>query len=743
MSKNPMNQETYQGRFFGKVETEASLRKKYYHPIFIYSPTEAEGKDGKRLFKRLSQVVNVYEHTIPDFVCNARKIIEHYKKSYGDSTFGLFTLGQSIQFRVVPGQEPFNLSLFAFFINYAMLVLPITLKADLTNWTPYVPQHWSGGSCIKRIDEYIEMCRPLGNMRAIGECLEYFKFMMNLWASEVGDRLALSLDNNMIIELMNRSPFVRETITCDYEIPHDTSPQELEIMSKDRTSELLNFTCKQRDLPISVYARNGLFNPIQAREFFVHLAHKPNLFGNTIPYTHHTNIIMGTADPRAHMVDAYGGCKAETLKLNVSDAGAMERSLSMMCSPMRFVDVDWECDSQHFRIRHIDSVDVLDKLDGRVATLSPESEEYFIIDPKNTSLVGKTIYMKTPITCTHPKRSEGYICSACYGKLMSNLNRDVHIGRLAALESSDDIEQLLLSAKHALDTHTARVEFNDAFDQYFESDRCMIYLNDDMIEASMDPNSDFNYLWLEFYPSTMTKHKDGEGRPHDRGMHEIVIYNEKTDTRTIIKDENNLELYLSTDFVKNFFLPAYRFVDEKNGVVQIPFSDLIDTGKPCCDEIFEYQYYNQELAEAILTLTHIMDKGSRINAFSDYNECLDTLIPLFAKGGIHIPELQCEMLVSMMIYGKDGHPVDWNEPDPEYQFYSIDKSIQHINSALTSILYQDTGKQLEGSYNTYAKNGTSAYDWFIFQRGFGGAATLGTPHIEVQTSEDIADESEE
>ena len=716
-----MRKPEYVGRFFDKVPTDKSIRKEFRHPIFLYSPAAAE-KD-KQLFNKLNQIVNIYDHTIPDFIMNTKRIIDHYIKNYGMPEMSIYTLGQSIKFRVIPKQEPFNLSLFAFFINYVSLILPITMKADLSNWSPFLPVHWTSKAWCQRIDEYIEMCRPLGNYMAINECLEYTKHLMKLWASKVGNRIALSMDNNMFIELMNRSEFVRETIQCTFDIPEDIEPNELEKLTTNRTNELLNFTSKQYDIPISLYARNNLFNPIQAREFFVHFTHKPDLSGSTIPYTYHTNNIMGTAHPLAHMIDAYGGRKAEILKLNVSDAGALERSLSMMMSPIRFVDTDWECDSKHFRTRTIESADVLDKLDGRVCTLDPKSDEYLIIDPKNTSLIGKTVYMKTPITCTHPRRSEGYICSACYGKLIANLNRNVHIGRLAALNSADDIEQLLLSAKHALNTHTREVSFGEDFNQYFETENCMIYFNSDMIDLSTNPESDFKYMYLEFYPATMKKYQDGEGRQYDRAVNEIIIYNKKTDTRTIIKEENDLEIFLSQSFINDFFIPAYRYVDDKKGVVSIPFTDLIDNGKPLCDEIFEYKYSNNELADAILTLTGIMEKGSRINSFSTYNECLDTLIPLFTKGGIHIPELQCEMLISQMIYTPDGKAVDWNDPNPEYKFFTIDKSVQNNNSALTSLLYQDTIKQLEGNYRTYEKTGTSAYDWFLLQRGSSGSVS--------------------
>lgn len=103
-----------------------------------------------------------------------------------------------------------------------------------------------------------------------------------------------------------------------------------------------------------------------------------------------------------------------------------------------------------------------------------------------------------------------------------------------------------------------------------------------------------------------------------------------------------------------------------------------------------------------------------IREFGSYDECLNTLIPLFVKGGIHVPDYQTEMLVAQMITTPEGHMVDWNDPNPNYVFNSINKSIQRLDSALTSVLYRESGSQIAGAYNTYEKDGTSDYDWFIY-----------------------------
>jgi hypothetical protein len=429
--------------------------------------------------------------------------------------------------------------------------------------------------------------------------------------------------------------------------------------------------------------------------------------------THHTNIIKGLKHPVAFMVDAYGGRKAEILKLNVSDAGAFERSLTMLLSNVRFVDTEWECDSQHFRTRDITSMDTLSNLDGRVCTLDPKSDEYLIIDPHNTDLIGQRVYLKTPITCTHPRRKEGYICSACYGKLMANLNNDVHIGRIAGLQQADEIEQKLLSAKHALATNTNDIQFSENADIYFDTSAGQIRFNRDTIEMSVDSPDAFAKLFLEFHPKTMVKAQDGEGRHYDRAISEIIIYNENDKTHTVVMEENGVPIFLSPEFTVDWFLDAAAYQREDD-TVRIPFVDLVDNGKVLCDVLFEYQYINNGIAKPLNEIQETLTKMSRINSFGNYDACLNYLQPLFIAGGIHLPEFQLELLVSQLIFGMDGKPIDWTLEKPEYHFYTIDKAIYANPSPITSVLYHESSRQLAGAYGTYEKKGRSDYDWFIY-----------------------------
>ena len=115
-----MMSENYLGVHMKPLITTKQRKKHSKHPIFLYDSSK---KNDEQMFTRLSQIVNIYEHTLDDFVINSKKIIKHYEKHYGDEELQIFTVGQGITFRVVPDQEPFQLPLFQFLMNYTIVLM--------------------------------------------------------------------------------------------------------------------------------------------------------------------------------------------------------------------------------------------------------------------------------------------------------------------------------------------------------------------------------------------------------------------------------------------------------------------------------------------------------------------------------------------------------------------------------------------------------------------------------------------
>ncbi|MDE6041089.1 MAG: hypothetical protein K2F99_05875, partial [Muribaculaceae bacterium] len=73
----------------------------------------------------------------------------------------------------------------------------------------------------------------------------------------------------------------------------------------------------------------------------------------------------------------------------------------------------------------------------------------------------------------------------------------------------------------------------------------------------------------------MKKNKDGESRHLDRSFDEIVIYDDRDDSRVAIVEENSAPIYLSPDFNNQYFLPRLRYA-AKDEPIRIPFSTIVE-----------------------------------------------------------------------------------------------------------------------------------------------------------------------
>ena len=84
-----------------------------------------------------------------------------------------------------------------------------------------------------------------------------------------------------------------------------------------------------------------------------------------------------------------------------------------------------------------------------VNTIDESEVEKLIDDRYDTDLVGKKIYLRSPMTCAC-KSSTNHICARCYGNLYYT-NLDINVGKMAAEILSSQLTQKLLSAKPLLE----------------------------------------------------------------------------------------------------------------------------------------------------------------------------------------------------------------------------------------------------------------------------------------------------
>lgn len=729
-----------------RYRNDEQLRKHFKHPIMFYDTDMIDTKE----LKRLCRIVNIYKHDSVDRKFNIERATEVLKGGLSSHRNAFNVLAQNIRFRLAKDGPIYQLPLIPFIFNYIMMVSRRELGIPLTSDIIWNPLTISNSDLIAQFDRIIYNSSIAGkSFTRICDELEEIKFYFNIICYECGDRLMLSISNNEFVEVAARSKEAYESMSCSFRYPENATPRDIETIRSKKTAELLDIIAEQEDLSISTYVKNGLFNRGQFSEYAVQQGLKPDLQGNTIPITGMTNVMMGINDIQSYFVDAKGGRKAEVAKDVVSDVVSFERNLTTSAEGIRTVDTNdsHSCGSMHFRIREIESLNDFCNLDGRVfATEDPnlvpdtpfwEADADFLkpygisdiekVDPdraKNAqevldvmkSCVGKKIWMKTPITCSHPLRHRnGTICAACYGRKIARMNANVNIGKLAAFRAAYQFAQTQLSAKHQLTTNSVEPVYPENFEKYFTIKGFNEFVfNDAIIKSRKDLGEIPEQLKnLYFMFDEVEKIKSTNGTPFSRKLNTIKIYDDSVGK---VVDEISfhgvINLFMSEEMESEYIDIRQKSCEDS---VLIPFSDMMDDIM-YTTPLFAFEFVNNEMAKPIKEIMSILET-SKISKISSFNECLDILLPLFRKGKLDIPETHIEILIASLIRDVDNKRkmIDWSKNgDIEYQMVSIETAALNSNSVVTSLQFSHVSKQLsEGAYGTFEKTATSCFDNFL------------------------------
>lgn len=389
------------------------------------------------------------------------------------------------------------------------------------------------------------------------------------------------------------------------------------------------------------------------------------------------------------------------------------------------MDVEYEnCGSTHLLKRKIETMNDLKKIEGRIYTLDKKGDDFYIATKKKTELLGKTIYLKTSITCCHPDPNS--ICKACHGFATANMNYGIHIGIVCAFILAEATQQALLSAKHLLATNSEAILVDDeeAFKTYFTFDGNKIKFLPDIISLEMDENSDswwshinsdefLNHNYIEFNTKTMTKKKDGENNGHDRSIPEIVVWDEHSKTYSIIREKTGQRIFLTAQMSELYI----EKMDEvmSGDIVRISIRDILTsfdssyTNESGLDmqPLFELAYLNKELSKPVDELKKLIGTQSVVETYTDYSEYVERLDKLFMSGGVNAPLNYIEFIARELIRDNKMQRVDWRQKDPKFKFNSLERVILNGNEALTSIVYSNSSKQLNGDYGLFTKTDPS------------------------------------
>lgn len=455
-------------------------------------------------------------------------------------------------------------------------------------------------------------------------------------------------------------------------------------------------------------------NPKQFKEFTINIGTKPDGRGGIFPIPIYNSFINGgVSSALDYFIESSTGRTAQIIKYNnVGSSGHFARLLGLnnMDSYLNS-DPNYDCCSQNFLEIVIKDSKSLKMLRNRYYRLSPRGIE-LQISPNDKHLIGKKIYLRSPITCASAARGQG-VCYKCYGDLAytvydAGIHFGVNIGRIASETLSSSLTQKLLSAKHLLETFVEKMVWVKKFNEFFEIEGNLIRLIDD---------GDFKDCKFILDPESieLVNEEDddlGYGEDDDNGGH--PIYNEyitefdilQGDALHHITNDKNAKLYISSEL--NTIIRKKG--EPLDGKISIDLSELKDI------TLFIVPIENNELSKTLEHLENLLNKNNTIKGLN-IHQLLQALIDTVIEGGLNIASTHLEIIVSNQV--RDANDIlerpKWFLYDPDYEILSLNRALTCNPSVTVSMSYQKVSKLL---YNplTYRKRGASFMDLFFMER---------------------------
>lgn len=417
------------------------------------------------------------------------------------------------------------------------------------------------------------------------------------------------------------------------------------------------------------------FNFKQASQIFNLIGPKPDTFGNIHKHPILTNFLNGLTCRDDFYVNCDNCRKALITNYTaVKSSGYLTRILSMLCLDTKLSDEEC-CNTNPNNLPSIliRNEFILKKYQHR-NMWNPNTNKYEKIG-MNKSLIGKTIKVASPMTCS----CKDGICKNCYGELYKTISEiklsdgrtiKANVGLIAALLLTEVLTQMLLSTKHLLEANTKDIDWK-GLDKYFD-----IYANAMSIKDEYSLNSlKIKILELD----------------DDENIIKLSICNNEFECIPLSINKSYFKLNkVNDDFYTIEIEEGIEFNDEESIA------------------LFKFTIKNQELSDPLKAINSLLNSSAIQERDIDGN--INYMMELLDKVGFKISSEHIEVIMRELI--DIPNRSDFETANPKYQFASA-KSQVLKSSVIKSLLFERLDDQLL-KLNTYNKeNNSSLLDFLL------------------------------
>lgn len=588
-----------------------------------------------------------------------------------------------------------NLAIPDYWFNLIFWELPVSAGDQITSKFLYFDESITKGTIKSYIDNnFIDIHRTDYEDMQMNNFIDnaIHKFM---YIDLFSFYLMNTANNEDTIELMNSDQTFFDAIHCDLS---NVPTEDIKNVGMDYTNQAIKEIIKSKDHWGRPYFMAGEgINVKQFREFMVNIGTVPDGEGGIYPYALNTNYSNGGVhEVKDYIVDASKARLSQEIShVNVGTSGAFARILGLNNTDTKlYPDPSFRCNSKNFVKIFVKNNQVLKSIKNRYYRFYEDGVEYCIgshPDKTDKELIGKTILLRSPITCASHARGEG-ICYRCYGKL-AHTNSNINIGRFAAEELSSQLTQRLLSAKHLLESSVKALRWPEEFSTFFDVDFGSIMISKEFTEKK--------------YKFLINKDEIESEDEYDQSD-----YNEHISYCTII-DPNDQYIQIGTSDRDNLYIsPAFsEMINKKkadvDGNVIFDIDDIRDM------ELFMVRVTNNELSLVLEKIKALLNRKAEVESLKTKEALVEHLIDTVNEGGLHVDTIHLEVLLSNQCVNAESNLLkpEWEYKDEPYKMITLNEALRDNPSVTISLMYEKIDKAL---YNplTYKKDKPSSIDLF-------------------------------
>lgn len=456
----------------------------------------------------------------------------------------------------------------------------------------------------------------------------------------------------------------------------------------------------------AIKAEEGI-KPRQYKEAVINIGTKPNGQGGVFPAIINSSFITGGVYKNLdYLIESSAGRTAQILsKNNIGSSGHFARILGLNNVDSRlFYDPTYVCNTRNFIKLTIKSRAMLNRFIDRYYKVVPDGIDH-LITKDSTELIGKTILLRSPVTCESAAHGNG-ICYKCYGDL-AFINNKINIGKYAAETTTSELTQRLLSAKHLLETNIKKIEWsNSYFFDIFEIDGNTIKLISDINLKNLNMVINVEDICLD-NEDDYDNYDNMDGNPvYNAYIKSFKIESKDHKMSKTISSKTDDKLYISPTL--NEEIAAASKEDEES--ISIPLINIAE------DPIFFVEIHNNELSKAMETIIDILNKNSVTKEMTK-DEIVQKYTEAIIDGGLTPMAVHGEVLIMNQIRNAEDilKKPDWDIPDEPYQILTLNQALTNNPSVTIGLLYQRLSKVLYTPL-TFKKSAPSVVDPFFMEK---------------------------